>query len=148
MVEIDQNAISEDILSGDDGVGDDGLDLDENSPDELIGGMDVVGEDFTVEETIEGSGALQSTPHALELLQDINLDVVVELGRTRKPLRDILAFTPGNVIELNSMVGDSVDVLINDRLIAKGEVVAFEERLGVRITSIVTPEDLIKKTMK
>ena len=82
------------------------------------------------------------------LLQDINLDVVVELGRTRKPLRDILAFTPGNVIELNSMVGDSVDVLINDRLIAKGEVVAFEERLGVRITSIVTPEDLIKKTMK
>ncbi|MBP97824.1 flagellar motor switch protein FliN [Candidatus Poribacteria bacterium] len=148
MVEIDQNTISEDILSGDDGVGDDGLDLDENSPDELIGGMDVVGEDFTVEETIEGSAALQSTPHALELLQDINLDVVVELGRTRKPLRDILAFTPGNVIELNSMVGDSVDVLINDRLIAKGEVVAFEEQLGVRITSIVTPEDLIKKTMK
>ncbi|MEE2911027.1 MAG: flagellar motor switch protein FliN [Candidatus Poribacteria bacterium] len=143
MVEIDENTVSEDTLSGDDG-----LDLDENSPEELIGGMDVVGEDFTVEETIEGTAALQSTPHALELLQDINLDVVVELGRTRKPLRDILAFTPGNVIELNSMVGDSVDVLINDRLIAKGEVVAFEERLGVRITSIVTPEDLIKKTMK
>ncbi|MBR53031.1 flagellar motor switch protein FliN [Candidatus Poribacteria bacterium] len=143
MVEIDENTVSEDTLSGDDG-----LDLDENSPEELIGGMDVVGEDFTVEETIEGTTALQSTPHALELLQDINLDVVVELGRTRKPLRDILAFTPGNVIELNSMVGDSVDVLINDRLIAKGEVVAFEERLGVRITSIVTPEDLIKKTMK
>tara|TARA_B100001123_G_C14683541_1_gene778419 strand:- start:183 stop:614 length:432 start_codon:yes stop_codon:yes gene_type:complete len=143
VVEIDENTVSEDTLSGDDG-----LDLDENSPEELIGGMDVVGEDFTVEETIEGTAALQSTPHALELLQDINLDVVVELGRTRKPLRDILAFTPGNVIELNSMVGDSVDVLINDRLIAKGEVVAFEERLGVRITSIVTPEDLIKKTMK
>ena len=143
MVEIDENTVSEDTLSGDDG-----LDLDENSPEELIGGMDVVGEDFTVEETIEGTAALQSTPHALELLQDINLDVVVELGRTRKPLRDILAFTPGNVIELNSMVGDSVDVLINDRLIAKGEVVAFEEQLGVRITSIVTPEDLIKKTMK
>ena len=143
MVEIDENTVSEDTLSGDDG-----LDLDENSPEELIGGMDVVGEDFTVEETIEGTAALQGTPHALELLQDINLDVVVELGRTRKPLRDILAFTPGNVIELNSMVGDSVDVLINDRLIAKGEVVAFEERLGVRITSIVTPEDLIKKTMK
>ena len=143
MVEIDENTVSEDTLSGDDG-----LDLDENSPEELIGGMDVVGEDFTVEETIEGTTALQSTPHALELLQDINLDVVVELGRTRKPLRDILAFTPGNVIELNSMVGDSVDVLINDRLIAKGEVVAFEEQLGVRITSIVTPEDLIKKTMK
>ena len=72
MVEIDQNTISEDILSGDDGAGDDGLDLDESSPDELISGMDIVGEDFTVEETIEGSGALQSTPHALELLQDIN----------------------------------------------------------------------------
>ena len=78
MVEIDENTVSEDTLSGDDG-----LDLDENSPEELIGGMDVVGEDFTVEETIEGTAALQSTPHALELLQDINLDVVVELGRTR-----------------------------------------------------------------
>ena len=61
MVEIDENTVSEDTLSGDDG-----LDLDENSPEELIGGMDVVGEDFTVEETIEGTTALQSTPHALE----------------------------------------------------------------------------------
>ena len=100
-----------------------------------------------MEDDIQGAGSLQSVPHALELLQDVNLEVVVELGRTRKPLREILSFTPGNVIELNSLIGDSVDILINDRLIARGEVVAFEDQLGVRITSIVTAEDLIKKTL-
>ncbi len=147
MVE-DQSAINDSVLSSDDEVAEDEIGLDAGDSEELVSGMDVMGEDFTMEEPIQATDSLQNVPHALELLQDINLDVVVELGRTRKALRDILAFTPGNVIELNSLVGDSVDVLINDRLIAKGEVVAFEEQLGVRITSIVTAEDLIKKTMQ
>ena len=152
MSEMDQGGIDA-LLANSDSVEEDeaGLSLDDLEElagiEEGDGGMDVIGEDFAMEDDIQGAGSLQSVPHALELLQDVNLEVVVELGRTRKPLREILAFTPGNVIELNSLIGDSVDILINDRLIARGEVVAFEDQLGVRITSIVTAEDLIKKTL-
>ena len=151
MSEMNQGGIDA-LLANSDSVEEDeaGLspdDLEELAGIEEDGGMDVIGEDFAMEDDIQGAGSLQSVPHALELLQDVNLEVVVELGRTRKPLREILAFTPGNVIELNSLIGDSVDILINDRLIARGEVVAFEDQLGVRITSIVTAEDLIKKTL-
>ena len=152
MSEMDQGGIDA-LLANSDSVGEDEAGLSPDDLEELAGieegdgGMDVIGEDFAMEDDIQGAGSLQSVPHALELLQDVNLEVVVELGRTRKPLREILAFTPGNVIELNSLIGDSVDILINDRLIARGEVVAFEDQLGVRITSIVTAEDLIKKTL-
>ena len=152
MSEMDQGGIDA-LLANSDSVEEDEAGLSPDDLEELAeieegdGGMDVIGEDFAMEDDIQGAGSLQSVPHALELLQDVNLEVVVELGRTRKPLREILAFTPGNVIELNSLIGDSVDILINDRLIARGEVVAFEDQLGVRITSIVTAEDLIKKTL-
>jgi len=152
MSEMNQGGIDA-LLANSDSVEEDEAGLSPDDLEELAGieegdgGMDVIGEDFAMEDDIQGAGSLQSVPHALELLQDVNLEVVVELGRTRKPLREILAFTPGNVIELNSLIGDSVDILINDRLIARGEVVAFEDQLGVRITSIVTAEDLIKKTL-
>ena len=152
MSEMDQGGIDA-LLANSDSAEEDETGLSPDDLEELAGmeeedgGMDVIGEDFAMEDDIQGAGSLQSVPHALELLQDVNLEVVVELGRTRKPLREILAFTPGNVIELNSLIGDSVDILINDRLIARGEVVAFEDQLGVRITSIVTAEDLIKKTL-
>jgi flagellar motor switch protein FliN/FliY len=76
---------------------------------------------------------------------DIELNVVIELGRTRRTIRDVLHFVPGSVIELNKMAGETVDVFINDRLIAKGEVILFEDSLGVRVTSITTKEDLIRQ---
>ena len=87
----------------------------------------------------------QSQGYNIDLLMDVELNVVIELGRTRKTIRDVLRFGPGSVLELNKMAGETVDVLINDRLIAQGEVILFEDSLGVRITSIITPEQLIRQ---
>ncbi|MDD5874001.1 MAG: flagellar motor switch protein FliN, partial [Clostridia bacterium] len=61
----------------------------------------------------------------------------VELGRTSKTIKDILEFAPGTIIELNKIAGESVDVLVNGKNVAKGEVVVIEENFGVRITEII-----------
>lgn len=75
--------------------------------------------------------------HALELLSDVELGVTVELGRARMPVRDLLAITPGAVIELDRAAGSPVDVLVNGTLIARGEVVVVDEEFGIRISEIV-----------
>lgn len=74
----------------------------------------------------------------IDLVADIPVRVTVELGRTRKNIADILNMTPGSVIELDKMAGEPVDVLVNSKLIAKGEVVVIDENFGVRITEIVS----------
>ncbi|SHI67775.1 flagellar motor switch phosphatase FliY [Propionispora hippei] len=73
------------------------------------------------------------------LLLDVPLQVTVELGRTRKLIREILELTPGAVIELDKLAGEPVDILANGKLIAKGEVVVIDENFGVRITDIISP---------
>ncbi|WP_353625931.1 flagellar motor switch phosphatase FliY [Bacillus sp. JCM 19041] len=81
----------------------------------------------------------------LDMLLDIPLEVKVELGRTKKTIRDILSVTQGSIIELDKLAGEPVDVLINDRLIAKGEVVVIDENFGVRITDIISKKERINK---
>ena len=71
------------------------------------------------------------------LIQDVPLEVTVELGRTKRPISDILDFAPGTIIELDKIAGEPVDVLVNGKLVAKGEVVVIEESFGVRVTEIV-----------
>lgn len=82
-------------------------------------------------------------PHISEanigLLMDVPLQITVELGRTRKLIREILELAPGSVVELDKLAGESVDVLVNGKLIAKGEVVVIDENFGVRITDIISP---------
>ncbi len=73
----------------------------------------------------------------LDLLLGVNLRVTVELGRTRMSIEEILKLGPGSVVELDKLAGEPVDVLINDRLIARGEVVVIDDRFGVRITDVV-----------
>jgi len=73
------------------------------------------------------------------LIMDVPLQVTVELGRTRKLIRDILELAPGSVIELDKLAGEPVDILVNGKLIAKGEVVVIDDNFGVRITDIVSP---------
>ncbi|CUH96097.1 Flagellar motor switch phosphatase FliY [Propionispora sp. 2/2-37] len=73
------------------------------------------------------------------LLLDVPLQVTVELGRTRKLIRDILDLAPGAVVELDKLAGEPVDILANGKLIAKGEVVVIDENFGVRITDIISP---------
>lgn len=72
----------------------------------------------------------------LDLLLDIPLEVVVELGRTRMRISEVLELTSGSIVELDKMAGEPVDVFVNNRLIARGEVVVIEEHFGVRITEI------------
>ena len=73
----------------------------------------------------------------IELIKDVPLEVTVELGRTTKSIKDILEFAPGTIVELNKIAGESVDVLVNVKYVAKGEVVVIEESFGVRITEII-----------
>ena len=73
----------------------------------------------------------------ISLIQDVPLDVTVELGRTKRPISDILDFAPGTIVELDQIAGEPVDVLVNGKLVAKGEVVVIEESFGVRVTEIV-----------
>jgi flagellar motor switch protein FliN len=79
----------------------------------------------------------------MELLLDIALPVTVELGRTRMVIRDILHLAPGSVLELDKLAGEPVDILVNDKSIARGEVVVIDENFGVRLTSIVTPSERV-----
>lgn len=73
----------------------------------------------------------------IDLILDVPLEVTVELGRTNKTIQEILDFTPGTIIELNKIAGEPIDVLVNGKYVAKGEVVVIEESFGVRITEII-----------
>jgi flagellar motor switch protein FliN/FliY len=73
------------------------------------------------------------------LLMDVLMEMTVELGRTKKPIKDILAMGEGTIIELDKLAGEPVDILVNQKLIAKGEVVVIDENFGVRVTEIVSP---------
>ena len=79
----------------------------------------------------------------LALIMDVPLEVTVELGRTKKLIRDILELGTGSVVELDKLAGESVDILVNGKLIAKGEVVVIDENFGVRVTDIVSPMERI-----
>lgn len=75
----------------------------------------------------------------IELLMDVTLRVTVELGRTRMKLSQILELQHGSVVELDRLAGDPVDIFVNDRMVAHGEVVVVDDKFGVRITSMVAP---------
>lgn len=80
----------------------------------------------------------------IEMLLDIDLPVTVELGRTQMQIRDILRLGPGSVVELDKLAGEPVDVVVNGKQVAAGEVVVIDENFGVRITSVVSAEDRIR----
>ena len=77
------------------------------------------------------------------LLMDVYMEMTVELGRTKKLIRDILGMGEGTIIELDKLAGEPVDILVNHKLIAKGEVVVIDENFGVRVTEIVSPMDRV-----
>ena len=76
------------------------------------------------------------------------MEMTVELGRTRKRIKDILGIGEGTIIELDKLAGEPVDILVNHKLIAKGEVVVIDENFGVRVTDILTPEERISNLEK
>lgn len=80
----------------------------------------------------------------LDLILDIPLKVTVELGRTKMPVSDLLNLTQGSVIELMKLAGEPMEVLVNDKLIARGEAVVVNEKFGVRLTDIISPSERIE----
>jgi flagellar motor switch protein FliN/FliY len=81
----------------------------------------------------------------LDMLLDVPLEVNVELGRTRLTVQDLLQLGPGSVIELDKVAGEALDILVNGRLVARGEAVVVNDKFGVRITDIVSPQERIQR---
>jgi|GEM_PF-861783 len=92
----------------------------------------------------DGGGANPIAMGTVDLL-DVPLDVSVELGRSRMPIQQVVNLTAGAVIELDKVAGEPLDVLLNGRLVARGEAVVVGERFGVRITSIVSPRERLAR---
>ncbi len=86
----------------------------------------------------------EQEPRNIELLMDVDLPVSIELGRTKMNISDILALGPGSIVELDKLVGEPVDLLVNKKCVARGEVVVVEESFGLRITMLVSPEERLK----
>ncbi|MFW5768833.1 MAG: flagellar motor switch protein FliN [Spirochaetota bacterium] len=80
----------------------------------------------------------------ISLLMDVYMEMTVELGRTKKPIKEILGMGEGTIIELDKLAGEPVDILVNHKLIATGEVVVIDENFGVRVTEIVSPSERMK----
>lgn len=86
-----------------------------------------------------------SMPQNIGLIMDVPLDVSVELGKARKTIKDVLELQQGSIIQLDKMAGEPVDLIVNGKLIARGEVVVIDENYGIRITAIISPMDRVSK---
>ena len=92
-----------------------------------------------------GGGLFESSGNrVLDMLLDVPLNMTIELGRTQMSIRRILEMGPGSIIELDRFAGEPVDLLVNNKVVARGEVVVVDENFGIRIVSLVTPEERIK----
>lgn len=93
---------------------------------------------------LNGAGVAEGR-HDIDLILDIPVQLTVELGRTRIPIKHILQLAQGSVIELDAMAGEPMDVLVNGCLIAQGEVVVVNDKFGIRLTDIVTPSERMRR---
>ena len=131
--------MAEDVNQEDEPVTDEGADegAGETAVEEK---EEVIDEEGSAETAGEESGE----PASLDLILDIPLAVTVELGRSKMLINDLLQLGQGSVIELTKLVGDPLEVLVNNKLVARGEVVVVNEKFGVRLTDIVTPMERVK----
>lgn len=96
------------------------------------------------EQFSESAGEAQ-TPRGFDMIMDIPVELTVELGRTKISIRNLLQLAHGSVVELDGLAGEPMDVLINGTLIAQGEVVVVNDKFGIRLTDIITPQERIRK---
>ena len=89
-----------------------------------------------------------AAPRDIEMVLDIPVELTVELGRVRVPIKNILALAQGSVVELSTLAGEPMDVLVNGYLIAQGEAVVVNDRFGIRLTDIVTPAERMRRLSK
>lgn len=92
-----------------------------------------------------GSLALADEVSGLQILMDIPLEISVELGRVKMPVKDVVDLGSGSIVEIDKAAGEPVDVLVNGRLVARGEVVVIEDNFGVRITEILSPAERLQR---
>lgn len=93
-------------------------------------------------------GEASNANHGLELILDIPVSLTVELGRTKISIRNLLQLAHGSVVELDGLAGEPMDVLVNGTLIAQGEVVVVNDKFGIRLTDIITPQERMRKLNK
>ena len=96
------------------------------------------------EQFSEEAGRAQA-PRGFDMIMDIPVALTVELGRTKISIRNLLQLAHGSVVELDGLAGEPMDVLINGTLVAQGEVVVVNEKFGIRLTDIITPQERIRK---
>jgi len=95
------------------------------------------------------SGAGSDAPvHDINMVLDIPVQLSVELGRTKVPIKHILQLGQGSVVELDALAGEPMDVLVNGYLIAQGEVVVVNDKFGIRLTDVVTPSERLRRVSK
>ncbi len=92
-----------------------------------------------------GAAAGATTSNDLDMIMDIPVQLSVELGRTKMPIKNLLQLAQGSVVELAGMAGEPLDVMINGFLIAQGEVVVVNDKLGIRLTDIITPSERLRR---
>jgi flagellar motor switch protein FliN len=97
---------------------------------------------FSATPQLSGSG------NDINMILDIPVQLTVELGRTRIPIKHILQLAQGSVVELDALAGEPMDVLVNGFLIAQGEVVVVNDKFGIRLTDIVTPSERMRRLSK
>src|ERR1043165_8199313 len=108
----------------------------------LLGGAEAP----AAEEKSDKMAGIPDTSHRnLTLILDIPLRVAVELGRTKMVVNDLLNLGQGSVIELNKLAGEPMEVLVNDKLVARGEAVVVNEKFGVRLTDIISPSERVEQ---
>ncbi len=94
------------------------------------------------------SAGAGGTQNDLDMILDIPVQLTVELGRTKMPIKNLLQLAQGSVIELAGVAGEALDVMINGFLIAQGEVVVVNDKLGIRLTDIITPSERLRRLNK
>jgi flagellar motor switch protein FliN len=99
-------------------------------------------------EQFTGGQQSDGARHDIDLILDIPVQLTVELGRTRVPIKQVLSMAQGSVIELDGLAGEPMDLMVNGCLIAQGEVVVVNEKFGIRITDIVTPSERMRRLQR
>jgi len=136
---------SEDALGG--GGSGDVISQDDNPLGGVAESSSAIAADVISQEELEGIGRSEDDDSDInvDLIMDLPLQVVVELGRTKMLINDLLQIGQGSVIELNKQVGEALDVLVNGKLVARGEVVVVKDKFGVRITEVLSTIERIKQ---
>ncbi len=136
MLGENEGAVEEDDAESSQGIA-------EEPVSEDPGDMGLIEEDFSFAEGQQDQPAVADGLE--ELLADVELEVIIELGRTRKALRDIYDLKVGTIVELDKQAREPIDILVNNSPVARGEVMVFEDALAVRVTEIMNPTELVKK---